>query len=58
VVQWPQMMRLKSKATSQGFKVRVTSAWMTDVADLEAEMIKRGMIFDLIAWDKTVDGLL
>ena len=24
---------------------------MTHVADLETEMVKRGMIFELIAWD-------
>ena len=39
------------------FKVRDTGAWMTHVADLEAEMIKRGMIFELIAWDRAIDGL-
>jgi hypothetical protein len=30
---------------------------MTHVADLETEMIKRGMIFELIAWDQSIDGL-
>ena len=39
------------------FKVRDTSAWMTHVADLEAEMIKRGMIFELIAWDRAIDEI-
>jgi hypothetical protein len=33
------------------FRVRDSGAWMTHVADLEAEMAKRGMIFELIAWD-------
>jgi hypothetical protein len=39
------------------FKVRDTGAWMTHVADLETEMIKRGMSFELIAWDRAIDGL-
>jgi hypothetical protein len=30
---------------------------MTHVADLETEMIKRGMIFELIAWDRAINGL-
>jgi hypothetical protein len=40
------------------FKVRNTGAWMTHVADLESEMVKRGMIFELIAWDSAIDGPL
>ena len=39
------------------FKVRHTGAWMTHVADLETEMVKRGMMFELIAWDRAIDGL-
>jgi len=39
------------------FRVRDTSAWMTHVADLEAEMTKRGMVFELIAWDAAINGL-
>jgi hypothetical protein len=40
------------------FKVRDTGAWMTHVADLEAEMAKRGMIFELIAWDTAIDPIV
>jgi hypothetical protein len=39
------------------FKIRDTAAWMTHVAGLEAEMAKRGMVFELIAWDAAIDGL-
>ena len=39
------------------FQVRTTAAWMTHVADLESEMVKRGVIFELIAWDSAIDGL-
>jgi len=39
------------------FRVRDTGAWMTHVADLEAEMIKRGMVFEFIAWDTAINGL-
>jgi len=38
------------------FKVRDTGAWMTHVADLETEMNKRGMVFELIAWDGAIGG--
>jgi len=34
------------------FRVRDTGAWMTHVADLETEMAKRSMTFELIAWDE------
>jgi hypothetical protein len=34
------------------FRVRETPDWKQHAADLEAEMIKRGMIFDLIDWDE------
>jgi hypothetical protein len=40
------------------FRVRDTGAWMTHVADLEAEMGKRGMIFELIAWDAGIDAII
>jgi hypothetical protein len=32
------------------FKVRDTPAWKKHAADLEAEMLKRGMIFEVINW--------
>lgn len=32
------------------FKVRDTPDWMRHAADLEAEMLKRGMIFEAIDW--------
>lgn len=33
------------------FRVRETPDWKKHAADLEVEMISRGMIFDLIDWD-------
>jgi hypothetical protein len=33
------------------FRVRETPDWKHHAADLEAEMIKRSMTFDLIDWD-------
>jgi hypothetical protein len=33
------------------FRVRETPEWKLHAADLEAEMLKRGMIFDVIDWD-------
>jgi len=32
------------------FKVRDTPAWRKHAGDLEAEMLRRGMIFDVIDW--------
>jgi hypothetical protein len=32
------------------FRVRETHEWKLHAADLEAEMVKRGMTFDLIDW--------
>jgi hypothetical protein len=32
------------------FRVRESSEWKKHAADLEAEMHRRGMVFDLIEW--------
>jgi len=32
------------------FRVRDTTGWKKHAADLEAEMLKRGMIFEVINW--------
>jgi hypothetical protein len=34
------------------FRVRVTPDWKQHAADLEAEMLKRGMMFDVIDWSE------
>ena len=34
------------------FQVRQTPAWSKHVTDLEAEMLSRGMTFELIEWSK------
>jgi len=34
------------------FKVRSTPDWKKHAAELEAEMLKRGMTFDVIDWDE------
>jgi len=33
------------------FKVRETRDWRRHAADLEVEMIKRGMLFEMIDWN-------
>ncbi len=47
--------------TEQGeecrFRVRETPEWKMHAADLEAEMLKRGMIFEVIDWSE-VEPLL
>jgi len=37
------------------FRIRDTPDWRRHAADLEAEMIRRGMIFEVIDWDKGAD---
>jgi hypothetical protein len=34
------------------FRVRQTPEWKLHAADLEAEMLKRGMMFDVIDWSE------
>jgi hypothetical protein len=34
------------------FRVRATPDWKQHAADLEAEMLKRGMMFDVIDWSE------
>jgi hypothetical protein len=34
------------------FGVRETPSWKTHVADLEAEILRRGMVFDVIDWSE------
>jgi hypothetical protein len=34
------------------FRVRETPEWKEHAADLEAEMLKRGMIFEVIDWSE------
>jgi hypothetical protein len=34
------------------FRVRETPDWRKHAADLEAEMLKRGMLFEVIDWDE------
>ena len=33
------------------FRVRETHDWKEHAADLEAEMLRRGMLFEVIDWD-------
>jgi hypothetical protein len=39
------------------FKVRDTSEWKKHAADLEAEMLRRGMGFEVIDWHEGQDKL-
>jgi hypothetical protein len=34
------------------FRVRQTPEWKVHAADIEAEMLRRGMIFDVIDWSE------
>ncbi len=37
------------------FRVRETPEWKKHAADLEAEMLSRGMVFELIDWSEDHD---
>jgi hypothetical protein len=41
---------LKAQGEEIRFRVRETAEWKQHAADLEMEMIKRGMIFEVINW--------
>jgi hypothetical protein len=51
---------LKRQESETKFRVRETPDWGHHAADLEAEMIKRGMMFEVIDWSEdqgTLPGL-
>jgi hypothetical protein len=43
---------LKQQDIEARFRVRETPDWKKHAADLEAEMLKRGMFFEVIDWSK------
>jgi hypothetical protein len=43
---------LKARGEETRFRVRETAEWKKHAADLEMEMIKRGMIFEVINWSQ------
>jgi hypothetical protein len=51
---------LKRQESETRFRVRETPEWRHHAADLEAEMLKRGMMFEVIDWSQdqgTLPGL-
>jgi hypothetical protein len=43
---------LKRQGVATQFRVRGTPEWKKHAADLEQEMLKRGMFFDVIDWSE------
>jgi hypothetical protein len=43
---------LKRQGIATQFRVRETSEWKKHAADLEQEMLKRGMFFEVIDWSE------
>jgi len=41
---------LKEQGDEPRFRIRETPEWKAHAADLEAEMLSRGMIFEIIDW--------
>ena len=46
---------LKKLGNEPRFRVRETPEWKQYAADLEAEMLKRGMVFEIIDWSELTD---
>jgi hypothetical protein len=43
---------LKRHGNAPRFRVRDTPAWIQHAADLETEMLRRGMMFEVIDWSE------
>ena len=43
---------LKRQGLATRFRVRETPDWKKHAADLESEMVKRGMLFEVIDWSE------
>jgi hypothetical protein len=43
---------LNRQGIATQFRVRATPEWKTHAADLEQEMLKRGMLFEVIDWSE------
>jgi hypothetical protein len=48
---------LKKQGEEPRFRVRETPDWRKHAVDLEAEMLKRGMFFDVIDWSEDQGSL-
>jgi hypothetical protein len=48
---------LKRQESETKFRVRETPDWRHHAADLEAEMLKRGMLFSVIEWHEGQEKL-
>jgi hypothetical protein len=49
---------LKAQGKEARFRVRETPDWRQHAANLEAEMLKRGMMFEVIDWSDDQGALL
>jgi hypothetical protein len=49
---------LNRQVLATRFRVRETPDWKKHAADLESEMIKRGMVFEVIDWSEDQGKLL
>ena len=48
---------LKRQGMEIRFRVRGTSEWKLHAAELETEMLRRGMMFEVIDWSEDQTGL-
>ncbi len=47
----------KAQGEKPRFRIRETPAWRKHAADVEVEMIRRGMLFEMIDWTDDQDEL-
>ena len=52
-----EVFRLFRVGLKGNYRVRATPEWKKHAADLESEMLKRGMMFDVIEWDEGQEKL-
>jgi hypothetical protein len=48
---------LKGQGEEPGFRVRETPDWKKHAGNLESEMLRRGMFFDVIDWSEDQGAL-
>jgi hypothetical protein len=54
---WSLTTRSSAQGGEPKFKVRDTSEWKKHAADLETEMLRRGMLFAVIDWHEGQEAL-
>jgi hypothetical protein len=57
VARWQRDDSVERQGDDPKFNVRDTPEWKKHAADLETEMLRRGMLFDVIEWHEGQEKL-